>query len=435
MRSNFLMLFAFSSILSFAQPNTEVFLFDLNTEKGDLKLSNFQNISNNEGYDNQPSFMDNETILYAGTRNEQTDIVKYNLNYGSKIWISFTPGGEYSPLKIPNQNAVSAIRLDPDGKQRLYRYDLKNSTNTVILDTLVVGYHLWYDENTIISAVLEADYLSLYSSDLKNGTNKKITTHVGRSLHHIPNSNLISFISKNAKGTAEIKSLNPKTGVIKTIAPTLSEVEDMCWLADGSILMTNNNALYKLNPKNNSGWIEVASLKTYGIKNLSRLAVSPDGRKLAIVGEVNGTKSAANTSTGLSKALEPKLENIKWIAGNWKGEAFGGQTEENWSEPSGGSMMATFKLIDNGEVVFYEIEIIREVDNTLILQLKHFGNDLKGWEEKDKTINFPLKEITEDKVVFEGMIFEKISANEMNIYVDIKQDDGSVETVKFNYKK
>ena len=36
-----------------------------------------------------------------------------------------------------------------------------------------------------------------------------------------------------------------------------------------------------------------------------------------------------------NKKLEPKLENIAWIAGNW-------------NEPSGGSMMATFKLINNG---------------------------------------------------------------------------------------
>ena len=135
------------------------------------------------------------------------------------------------------------------------------------------------------------------------------------------------------------------------------------------------------------------------------------------------------------KTLEPKLENIKWIAGNWKGEAFGGQTEENWSEPSGGSMMATFKLVDNGKVVFYEIEIIRELENTLILQLKHFDHDLKGWETKEETVDFPLKEITENKVVFEGMTFEKVNSNEMNIYVDIKQDNGSVETVTFNYKK
>ncbi|WP_299526881.1 DUF6265 family protein [Winogradskyella sp.] len=134
------------------------------------------------------------------------------------------------------------------------------------------------------------------------------------------------------------------------------------------------------------------------------------------------------------KTLEPKLENIKWISGTWHGEAFGGITEEVWSEPSGGSMMATFKLIVDNKVQFYEIEVIREIENNLILQLKHFGEDLKGWETKDETVDFPLKYITEDKVVFEGMAFEKVNPTEMNVYVDI-DNKGKVETVKFNYRK
>jgi len=132
--------------------------------------------------------------------------------------------------------------------------------------------------------------------------------------------------------------------------------------------------------------------------------------------------------------LEPKLEHLTWISGTWHGEAFGGITEEIWSEPSGGSMMATFKLVVDGNVQFYEIEVIREIENSLILQLKHFGKDLKGWETKDQTVDFPLKYITEDKVVFEGMTFEKVNTTEMNVYVDV-ENEGKVETVKFNYKK
>ena len=142
-----------------------------------------------------------------------------------------------------------------------------------------------------------------------------------------------------------------------------------------------------------------------------------------------------NSFSQEKETLEPKLENIAWIAGTWRGEAFGGITEEIWSEPSGGSMMATFKLIVDEKVQFYEIEVIREIENSLILQLKHFDSDLKGWETKNETIDFPLIEITETKVIFEGMTFEKISSNEMNVYVDIKNDDDTIETVKFNYKK
>lgn len=135
------------------------------------------------------------------------------------------------------------------------------------------------------------------------------------------------------------------------------------------------------------------------------------------------------------KTLEPKLENIAWIAGTWHGKAFGGITEEIWSQPSGGSMMATFKLLNDGKVTFYEIEVIREIENTLILQLKHFGPDLKGWETQEETVDFPLIEITENKAVFEGMTFEKVSENNMNIYVDIKNDKDEVDTVKFAYTK
>jgi hypothetical protein len=140
------------------------------------------------------------------------------------------------------------------------------------------------------------------------------------------------------------------------------------------------------------------------------------------------------SSVSQENTLEPKLKNIKWISGTWHGKAFGGVTEEIWSEPSGGSMMATFKLINDNKVTFYEIEIIREIENSLILQLKHFDNTLKGWESKHETVDFPLKYITENKVVFEGMTFEKVSDQEMNVYVDIKEND-TVETVKFNYKK
>ncbi|MEP5253914.1 MAG: DUF6265 family protein [Winogradskyella arenosi] len=83
--------------------------------------------------------------------------------------------------------------------------------------------------------------------------------------------------------------------------------------------------------------------------------------------------------------------------------------------------------------MFYEIEVIREVENSLMLQLKHFGSNLLGWKSIEETVNFPLKEIIENKVTFEGMTFEKVSTNEMTIDVAIKNENQTVNTVKFNY--
>ncbi len=405
-----------------AQSNTNIFLFDMKLSNKEMKLSNFKNISNNKGYNNQPSFIDNFTILYSGTRNGQTDIVKYEIDSEITTWISETEGSEYSPLKIPNQKAISAIRLDKDGTQNLYKYNMINGASEILIDSLIVGYHTWYDNKNIISAVLEGENMTLYKSNIETNTNTKIEEKIGRSLHKIPNTNLISYISK-ANDKWEIKSYDPKTNETKFITYTLPKTDDMCWLVDGTLLAGKKDKLYRIDTsKENAQWIEVASLEAYGIENITRLTMSST-LKLIVVGENS------------NQNLEPKLENISWISGNWKGNAFGGIAEENWSKPIGGSMMATFKLISNNTISFYEIEIIREVNNTLILQLKHFNNDLKGWETKDETIDFPLKEITKNKVVFEGMIFEKIGDKQMNVYVDIKNDNGEIKTVKINYKK
>ena len=129
------------------------------------------------------------------------------------------------------------------------------------------------------------------------------------------------------------------------------------------------------------------------------------------------------------------LEDVAWIAGHWKGEAFGGITEEIWSPPQGESMMFVFRLIVEGSVQFYEVGGIRQVEKTLLMQLKHFNGDFTGWEEKDQTVDFKLVKIENNKVYFDQLTFEKISDNEMNVYVVIGDDNGNQEEVKFNYKK
>ncbi len=134
------------------------------------------------------------------------------------------------------------------------------------------------------------------------------------------------------------------------------------------------------------------------------------------------------------KKLEPKLENISWISGNWTAEAFGGIAEENWSEPNGDSMMASFRVIRDGKVMFYEIEIIRQLEDSLVLQLKHFNNDLVGWEEKAETVDFPLIAVYPDKVVFDGMSFEKTGKKTMTVTVAMDNDDKK-EKLRFYYSK
>lgn len=128
------------------------------------------------------------------------------------------------------------------------------------------------------------------------------------------------------------------------------------------------------------------------------------------------------------------LKEVSWMQGHWKGEAFGGIAEEIWSPPFGGSMMFSFKHVSDGKINFYEFGHIRQLEETLVFELKHFEGDLKGWEEKGDKVSSRLIKVEDNRLYFDGFTFEKVDENEINIYVVIEDKENSKE-VKFNYKK
>ena len=277
------------SLVGSAQTNTEVFVVTLETNAEGMSFDALQNISNNPGYDNQPSFYNDNLVLFSSTRNGQTDIAAYSLKKDSLQWKSETKNGsEYSPVKIPGKRSISAIRLDTDGTQLLYEYDYNTGSAKVLLQDLKVGYHLWYDSNIIVSTVLVDNRMDLVVSNVKDGTNYTFQKNVGRSLHKIPNSELISFIS-NEGGILEIKSMNPVSGATKKIAALPAGVQDICWLINGTILAGNDNQIIQFTPGlNNDQWKVVKEFPKNKISKISRIASNSISGKLAFVAEVPG---------------------------------------------------------------------------------------------------------------------------------------------------
>lgn len=144
-----------------------------------------------------------------------------------------------------------------------------------------------------------------------------------------------------------------------------------------------------------------------------------------------------NTLAFNSDEVSPKatLNDISWIAGYWQGEGMGGITEEFWSPPLGGSMMCTFKLVVDNKVKFYELVTMVEENGTLIKRLRHFSPTMQAWEEKEKSVEFKLVKIEDNRIYFDGFTYEKVSENQMNIYVVIGDGKGNSEEMKFVYYK
>jgi len=147
--------------------------------------------------------------------------------------------------------------------------------------------------------------------------------------------------------------------------------------------------------------------------------------------------TAQNTLSLTEDETSPpaSISQIEWMTGHWKGEAFGGNTEEIWSPPAAGSMMFVFRLIVDDAINFYEIGHIRELENSLVFELKHFGADLIGWEEKGEVQTFKFVKAKGNRMYFEGFTFERVSDQEINIYGLIGNEDGTAEEMKFNYKR
>jgi hypothetical protein len=138
----------------------------------------------------------------------------------------------------------------------------------------------------LVAVSIVNDSLELFICDLKKKTNTTIAKNAGRSVHRIPNTNLISFISKENKEYWLVKSLNIVTKEIKKIT-SIGLSEDVTWLPNGLLLISKGNTIYKFDPKKDKNPSIFFRFTDENINNISRIAVNSDGTKLALVAEVS----------------------------------------------------------------------------------------------------------------------------------------------------
>jgi len=129
------------------------------------------------------------------------------------------------------------------------------------------------------------------------------------------------------------------------------------------------------------------------------------------------------------------IADMEWYAGRWTGAGLGGLNEEVWSPPHAGTMMGMYRMIKDGKPVFYELLLITEENGSLAIKLKHFHADLRGWEERDASVRFPLVAKRDGRIYFDGMTFERIGADRVKVYLAIEHKDGKVREETFEYSR
>ncbi|MFC7357614.1 hypothetical protein ACFQO1_07940 [Jejudonia soesokkakensis] len=284
----FTLVFLFLTSFSFAQPNTELYLMDISENGDSLQITNFKNISNRPGYDNQPSFIDNTKLVYAGTENDNTEIILYYLESDGQHRLNApTAGGEYSPQSFPSKPLVAAVRLDTTGLQRLYSYEYGipgYGKWKMLFEELEVAYFAFQDDDRIIASVLSGDKLDLVVGTISKDQALLLTTNTGRSIHRVPSSSSISYTQLNTEGTYDIYIVDiDDTGESFYVCTLPMGIQDHIWLNNSTLLLGSNDKLFMMDLFKGTNWFKVADLSEKNISNITRMAISPDGKHLAIV--------------------------------------------------------------------------------------------------------------------------------------------------------
>jgi dipeptidyl aminopeptidase/acylaminoacyl peptidase len=244
-------------------------------------------IATERGYENQPSFTpDGGAILFTSKRGAlPTDIYEFDRKTRRTRQLTSTTGeAEYSATLTPDGKGISVIRVEADSTQRLWRFDRDGGNpQLVIADIKPVGYHAWIDDDQLALFVL-GQPSTLQHARVSTGKAVVIAQNIGRSLHRIPETRTVSFVHREAPDRMWVKEFDPTTGAVTPLVrmDRGNDEGDVAWTPDGTLLMSAETRIYAWR-RGDKDWREVYDVAPHGLGAVTRMAVAPDGRTIAIV--------------------------------------------------------------------------------------------------------------------------------------------------------
>lgn len=267
--------------------NPEIYLAPLARRGDSIVVGAAENITRRPGYDNQPSFTaDGGALLYTAIGADgQADIWRYDIPTRRTTRLTATPESEYSPTPMPGGTRFSVVRVERDSTQRLWSFAMDGSDPQLLVASLQpVGYHAWLTPNRLLAYVLGAPS-TLHVID-RNGSNDEVRARdVGRALQRIPGQGWYSFTRRDSTKALWITGQPFEGGPLSPLVRAPDDDEFHAWTPEGALLSATQGTIVRWNGQtgDEGDWLPVAAIS--GVKNITRLAVSPDGRWLAFVAE------------------------------------------------------------------------------------------------------------------------------------------------------
>lgn len=275
-------------------PSTDIYLAPIRVEKGTPVIGRPVNVTNRPGYDNQPSFTpDSKVLLFTSTHEDaQADIYRYDRRTKTIARVTTTPESEYSATVFGDGARFSVIRVEADSTQRLWSFRLDGSDPQLVFDAIKpVGYHVWVDSTTVAMFLLGKPN-ALVLADTRGGSIDTVARDIGRSLTPLPAGHGFSFVRRAPDSSWILTAVDVRGSgrQRRTLMMPLTRMppgaDYVAWLAPQLALSASGSKLlYWQSGGETSKWTDLTDLSRYGLRRISRLAVSPDHAWLAIVAE------------------------------------------------------------------------------------------------------------------------------------------------------
>lgn len=272
-------------------PDTDIWLFSIKNEKGNLSLQKGENITNRAGYDNQPSFSpDGKTIYYVSIREDkQADIFTYNVSNKKITQLTHSKISEYSPLVSPVNSVVTTVAVLEDSSQVIYPIDIKtgemsNYPDRNYEDVQInlfdsVGYYSFLNADTVLYYKLTKPH-SLRARSLRNHTDVLIAENPVRGFKAINRHEFIYGV-KDSSGVSFYR-YNTVLAKAQKYCDYPSLNEDVIWHPEWGLLKSEKSQILKYNATE-SKWQTVFDLAPFGISKITRFAFDPSSKKIAVV--------------------------------------------------------------------------------------------------------------------------------------------------------
>ena len=269
-------------------PSTDVVVMTVYPHGDHLHARSLRWVTNRDGYDNQPSFLDEERLLFSSAGDHgATDILRYSAWDEETEAVTRTPESEYSPRLMPSGDAISVVRVEMDGvSQHLVRYPLDGGPPERLLPHLNdIGYYAWVDERRVALFRL-GDPPTLHIADITTGELEEVVQGIGPVLQSVPGEAAVSFVQRDDEGAGWVIHLwDGTTGEIEELSRTPGSEPDHAWLSSATLLALHDGVVYRFVADAPGGWHPVLEDLRDVFGSFTRLAVSPSGTRWAVVVE------------------------------------------------------------------------------------------------------------------------------------------------------